>query len=200
MLDIFACLARARTDAELRGFYQAREATLQQTDSDLRGGPLQRLEAKISTRCTMAGRVEAEHVAEAQPLDALVLTPQGFGRMGDVRVGDRLASIDGRENIVLAIHPQGSKQVYRVTFSDGSSTECCADHLWRIHYTGWQELWRIVDTRKVMQMLAMDRYRNRLSVEVSRGSLVRRSRYRSTPIFSGTYSGIAASRSRPRPP
>ena len=27
-------------------------------------------------------------------------------------------------------YPQGKKQVYRVTFRDGSSTECCDEHLW----------------------------------------------------------------------
>ena len=37
---------------------------------------------------------------------------------------------DGQPCRVLGVYPQGDKDVYRVTFRDGSTTECCDDHLW----------------------------------------------------------------------
>jgi len=67
---------------------------------------------------------------KAQPLDASVLTPRGFVRMGDIKVGDEVMSVDGRPTRVVGVFPQGEKDIYRVTFSDGSSTECCDEHLW----------------------------------------------------------------------
>jgi len=51
--------------------------------------------------------------------------------MGDVRVGDAILNSQGDVSHVLGVYPQGEKEIYRVTLSDGSSTECCDDHLWR---------------------------------------------------------------------
>lgn len=67
---------------------------------------------------------------KAQPLDAKVLTPDGWTTMGDLAVGDRVIGTDGEAHFVTGVFPQGEKEIYRVTFSDGSSTECCDEHLW----------------------------------------------------------------------
>ena len=67
---------------------------------------------------------------KAQPLDAKVLTPTGWCRMGDLRPGDLVIAGDGTPSLVEAVFPQGEKEIYRVTFSDGASTECCGEHLW----------------------------------------------------------------------
>ncbi|MBX3452482.1 MAG: AAA family ATPase [Planctomycetaceae bacterium] len=69
-------------------------------------------------------------IGKAQPLTARVLTPQGFVPMGELEVGDRVIGSNGQSCRVLGVFPQGLKDVYRVTFRDGSSTECCDDHLW----------------------------------------------------------------------
>ncbi|OZC01307.1 strawberry notch-like NTP hydrolase domain-containing protein [Rubricoccus marinus] len=66
----------------------------------------------------------------AQPLHARVLTPTGWRFMGEIQVGDLVVSDDGRPTRVTGVFPQGEMAVYRVTFSDGSATECTDDHLW----------------------------------------------------------------------
>jgi len=71
-----------------------------------------------------------EGVGKAQPLDARVLTPAGFVPMGEIQVGSEIIGSDGKPHKVLGIYPQGEKEVFRVTFRDGCSTECCDDHLW----------------------------------------------------------------------
>ncbi len=76
-------------------------------------------------------------MGKAQPLDAQVRTRTGWKRMGDLQIGDALASVDGQPSMVTGIYPQGVRQVYKVTFSDGRSTECCAEHLWSVHYRSW---------------------------------------------------------------
>lgn len=67
---------------------------------------------------------------KAQPLDSLVLTPGGWTKMGSVSVGDYVIGGDGKPTKVIGVFPQGKKPVYLVTFSDGSTAECCDEHLW----------------------------------------------------------------------
>lgn len=69
---------------------------------------------------------------KAQPLDAKVLTPYGWVRMGEMKPGDAVIDPGGGVARVLDVYPQGVKPIYRVTFSDGSSTECCGEHLWLV--------------------------------------------------------------------
>lgn len=71
-------------------------------------------------------------LGKAQPVDSLVMTPSGWSRIGDLRKGDSVIGSDGLPTKVLGIFPQGVKQAYRVTMDDGSSTECCEDHLWAV--------------------------------------------------------------------
>ncbi len=76
---------------------------------------------------TLVGRAGS---GKAQPLDALVLTPSGFVANGSLKLGDKVVAPDGTVTTVIGVFPQGLKKIYRVCFSDGSSTECCMDHLW----------------------------------------------------------------------
>jgi len=68
----------------------------------------------------------------AQPLDSKIYTPQGYKLMGDIKQGDIVIGSNGQHINVLEIFPQGKKDIYKITFSDGSYTECCDDHLWNI--------------------------------------------------------------------
>lgn len=53
-------------------------------------------------------------------------------RIGDLRTGDTLIAPNGKTTQVTGIHPQGTLRMYRVTFSDGRSTEAGAEHLWTL--------------------------------------------------------------------
>ena len=66
----------------------------------------------------------------AQPLDSIVYTTSGPKIMGEIQVGDMAIGSDGKPTRVLGVFPQGKKEVFKVYLSDGSSTECCDDHLW----------------------------------------------------------------------
>lgn len=71
-------------------------------------------------------------LGKAQPLTSKILTPSGWIRMGDARVGMMVLGRDGRSHRITGVYPQGEKPAYRVTFSDGASVECCDDHLWAV--------------------------------------------------------------------
>jgi phosphate starvation-inducible PhoH-like protein len=66
----------------------------------------------------------------AQPVDRQVLTPSGFRAIGSLRVGDLVIGSDGRPTPVLGTYPQGRRNVFRLRAQDGSTTVCCAEHLW----------------------------------------------------------------------
>lgn len=69
---------------------------------------------------------------KAQPLYSKVLTPDGFIRIGDVKVGTKVISGENRVSTVVGVYPQGIKKVYEVTFDDGSKTRCSDEHLWKV--------------------------------------------------------------------
>lgn len=76
---------------------------------------------------TIGGR---ESAGKAQPLTAKIMTPNGWTTMGKLKVGDIISGFDGGEQTVTGIFPQGKRPIYKVTFSDKTSTECDLDHLW----------------------------------------------------------------------
>lgn len=69
---------------------------------------------------------------KAQPLDALVFTEDGYRKMGDLKIGDKVYGRDGNLYPILGIYPQGKKKIIQITFSDGTKTKCSDEHLWTV--------------------------------------------------------------------
>lgn len=72
---------------------------------------------------------------KAQPLDSIVYTPNGPKKIGDIKSGDFVFSEQGLPIMVTGVFPQGKKDIYKVRFSDRSTTECCSEHLWEVFKT-----------------------------------------------------------------
>ncbi|WP_407636511.1 LAGLIDADG family homing endonuclease, partial [Deinococcus phoenicis] len=72
-------------------------------------------------------------LGKAQPLDARVLTPDGWRRMGDLQVGDFVMGRNGRPTQVVGVYPQGQRPIFRLTLTDGASVEVDEDHLWAVN-------------------------------------------------------------------
>jgi len=68
----------------------------------------------------------------AMPLQSRILTPTGWREMGEIKVGDFVTGSDGKPTEVVGVFPQGKKQVYRLTMTDGASAVACAEHLWAV--------------------------------------------------------------------
>jgi replicative DNA helicase len=107
-------------------------------------------------------------MGKAQPLDARVKTRTGWKRMGDLVMGDELASLDGARSLVRGIFPQGRKETFTITFSDGRSTKATDEHLWRVHHRAWPEP-RLLTTREVAERLKRKRYQHRLWIDMATG-------------------------------
>lgn len=67
-----------------------------------------------------------------QPLDSRVLTPKGWVRMADLRVGDVVSEpVTGGACQVVGVYPQRRPQrVFRLRFDDGTSCVAGEEHLW----------------------------------------------------------------------
>ena len=76
---------------------------------------------------------------KSQPLDARILTPDGYKLMGSINVGDNVIGRDGLPYKVSNIFPQGLRPIYKVSFSNGTSCECDEEHLWSVSINGDKE-------------------------------------------------------------
>lgn len=72
-------------------------------------------------------------LGKEQSLDSKLLFSTGWGRMGDAKVGDQIIGSDGMPTTIIGVYPQGLKEIFKVTFNDGSSTECGDEHLWAVN-------------------------------------------------------------------
>lgn len=71
-------------------------------------------------------------LGKCSPLNSLIRTPYGKTLMGDIKSGDDIFGSDGQIHKVTGVFPQGVKPSYKVTFWDGTSTECGLEHLWAV--------------------------------------------------------------------
>ncbi len=116
----------------------------------------------------MAGR---PGMGKAQPLHCNVLMQDGsFKKIGDLIVGDRIASVDGRPSTVDGVFDRGKMAVYRITFSDGRSTMCSRDHLWRVGNRKWHDEYRILDVAQIIDLLQKPSYANRIYIDMVDGN------------------------------
>lgn len=69
---------------------------------------------------------------KASPLSADVLAPDKWVKMKDLNVGDLICTPFSKPTRVLEIHPQGTKEIYKIETSDGRIAEATLDHLWEV--------------------------------------------------------------------
>lgn len=85
------------------------------------------------------------------PHDTRLVTPEGWKPMGDIKVGDWVVDENGAPTKVKAVHPQGVQDVYRMTFTDGSSVECGLDHLWKCKKGGKDRPWMTKSLKEILE-------------------------------------------------
>ena len=114
--------------------------------------------ARLLTRQTGSGK--------AQPLTAKIKVPGGWKTMGEMAIGQEVITQDGSITFVTGVFPQGVKDIYKVTFQDGRSTECCGEHLWQVHQPSrnYGAYWKVVNTQEMIRILRLSN--DRLYVDV----------------------------------
>lgn len=71
-------------------------------------------------------------IGKEQPVSEPILTEYGWMEMGSIVPGIKVYGEDGKLYSVTNVFPQGVKDVYKVTFRDGTYTRCGLDHLWNV--------------------------------------------------------------------
>lgn len=113
---------------------------------------------KVSSDIAMGARTgkfylrsAATGVGKAIPNDTLIPTPNGWRKVGDIKVGDYLFAQDSSPTKVLAVFPQPTtKEIWKVTFADGRVAECCGEHLWEYFENGKK---RVEDTQTIYKRI-----------------------------------------------
>jgi phosphate starvation-inducible protein PhoH and related proteins len=124
------------------------DALYDMVDYDRASKMIERGTIEVAPLAFMRGR--------AQPLASRVLTPTGWREIGSLGVGDDVIGSDGRPTTVLGVYPQGKKEVFQVTVTDGASTLCCAEHLWAVSTPADRRRGkgnRVLETRAMMGQL-----------------------------------------------
>ena len=86
--------------------------------------------------------------AKRQPLDAKILTPDGFRLMGELSVGDEVIGSDGKSTGISYISEIVKRPVYIVETTDGRKTQCDIEHLWTVRkMSNVREKYITIDTQ-----------------------------------------------------
>lgn len=113
---------------------------------------------KVSSDIAMGARTgkfylrsAATGVGKAIPNDTLIPTPNGWRKVGDIKVGDYLFGQDSSPTKVLAVFPQPKeKEIWKVIFADGRVAECCGEHLWEYFENGKK---KVEDTQAIYKRI-----------------------------------------------
>ena len=104
---------------------------------------------------------------KAQPLDSSILTPNGWVRMGDLKIGDRVMSRHYDTARVIGVFPKGVQKVYKITLDNGASCECTSDHIWNalVYGGGLEHAWASDFTLEQIDKMLRQGYSFRIPME-----------------------------------
>lgn len=80
----------------------------------------------------VANNLIVHNCGKAVSYDTNVVTPYGFKKMRDIQVNDEVIDSLGNVAKVTNCYDHDKLKFYKITFSDGSTVECCEDHLWKV--------------------------------------------------------------------
>lgn len=68
-----------------------------------------------------------------------ILTPNGFTKLKDLNVDDKIYGPDGKETKIKFITPiRLTSKAYEVVFDNGDVLKACEDHLWEVNSNNWR--------------------------------------------------------------
>lgn len=91
-------------------------------------------------------------VGKEQPYSVIIPTPNGPTEFGKLQIGDFVFGDDGLKTKITNIFEQGEKDVYQITFDDGTSTKCGLDHLWKVRgiTEKRKKTWSVISTKEIL--------------------------------------------------
>lgn len=90
---------------------------------------------------------------KAQPLYANIRVPNGWATMGSLKIGDLICNPDGGYSPISGIYPQGEKDNYKITFSDGTTAESCDEHLWTVRFSDLHKGYKTYSLKTIAEIM-----------------------------------------------
>ena len=106
---------------------------------------------------------------KAQPLTSLILTPNGYIKMGDIKLGDVILDGSGNLTAVTGIYPQGKRRIFKINFSDRSHIKVSDEHLnsiFRYNQDRKCNEYFTLTTLELINLLNTSRFKLRVEVPV----------------------------------
>jgi hypothetical protein len=103
-------------------------------------------------------------LGKMEPTSNHTLTPDGWVKIGSLKVGDKVMGSGGLPVTVTGVFHQGKKPVYRLTATDGASARCGLEHLWCVQTPNDRVrggATRVISTSDIMQNGLKDKNGNR---------------------------------------
>ena len=98
----------------------------------LRLGLVQALQEMIDDDLDLLSISMPPGTGKGQLYDDELLTPTGYKKFRDLRLGDKVVSGTGNVANVVGIFPKPKMPVYELIFDDGSMVKCSQDHIWHV--------------------------------------------------------------------
>ena len=90
---------------------------------------------------------------KATSKNALIHSPSGWIKAGDIKVGDLISCpVESGNSVVTGVYPQGLKNLWKVTFKDGRSANVCKEHLWETYLEG-SDTFDVLSTEQIKEKL-----------------------------------------------
>lgn len=93
-------------------------------------------------------------VGKALDVETDILTPYGFEKLKNLKVGDTIYGPDGKETqITFITEEMNDRKCYEVEFSNGDIIVADAEHLWDIESTNWRTGTKTLTTEEIIPYL-----------------------------------------------
>jgi hypothetical protein len=110
-------------------------------------------EKVVASECNLIFLAGEATMGKALSINEFVLSQDGWVKMKDVCVGNKLVDVWGDEQSVTGVYPLGLLRIYRVEMEDGGSCRVSADHIWYVFANGE---WFITTTEDLLYSIHED--------------------------------------------
>lgn len=99
-------------------------------------------------------------------IETPVLTPNGWKKAKEIKIGDNLIGQDGKSTKVIGVFPQGILDKYEIIFNDNTKTNCGIDHLWQVAKTinkkTKEPKWEVLSLRDILKEGVVRKYGDKI--------------------------------------
>ncbi|MCK9370324.1 phage terminase large subunit [Candidatus Dojkabacteria bacterium] len=105
--------------------------------------------------------VPRAHLKALKTNGTKILTPEGFKRYKDLKVGDEVIGGDGLVTKIKVVHPKSKMELYKVTTNDGREIVCNEEHLFKVRVMANDKKWKIQKLGWIMKRYSKERFDKR---------------------------------------